>query len=203
MGRNPNVFYEVGYAHALGKPTILLTQRAEDIPFDLKHFPHIVYQSKLMELREQLTRRVRWIVENPPSRQESLRHGVQLFIKDRALDSTLATFECDATHVVPYVNLTLRNASSHVFKSGAIKAALISGPQYQHVTTQNIETISLPDGMWQHLLPDMPNLLPDEYVPISIALHCKFPSSREVPVTVRIFTEKGSLDYPVLLKQVG
>ncbi|MCH7994731.1 MAG: hypothetical protein IIB57_09840, partial [Planctomycetes bacterium] len=28
-GRNANVFYEVGYAHALGKRTILLTRKAE------------------------------------------------------------------------------------------------------------------------------------------------------------------------------
>ncbi len=34
-GRNENVFYEAGYAHALGKPTILLTQHIDDIPFDL------------------------------------------------------------------------------------------------------------------------------------------------------------------------
>src|SRR4051812_35028355 len=46
-GRNPNVFYEVGYAHALNKPTILLTQNLEDIPFDLKHFPHIIYDKKI------------------------------------------------------------------------------------------------------------------------------------------------------------
>jgi hypothetical protein len=36
-GRNPNVFYELGYAHALNKNTILLTQSIEDVPFDLKH----------------------------------------------------------------------------------------------------------------------------------------------------------------------
>ncbi len=33
---NANVFYEVGQAHALGKTTVLLTQRGEDIPFDLQ-----------------------------------------------------------------------------------------------------------------------------------------------------------------------
>jgi hypothetical protein len=42
--RNPNVFYEIGLAHTIGKPTILLTQRAEDIPFDLRHLRHIAYQ---------------------------------------------------------------------------------------------------------------------------------------------------------------
>lgn len=41
--RNPNVFYETGYAHALGKTVILLTRRSEDIPFDLRQYPHIVY----------------------------------------------------------------------------------------------------------------------------------------------------------------
>lgn len=45
-GQNPNVFYETGYAHALNKKVILLTQKSEDIPFDLKYFPHIVYQGK-------------------------------------------------------------------------------------------------------------------------------------------------------------
>jgi hypothetical protein len=44
-GRNPNVFYEVGYAHAKGKTCILLTENADDIPFDLKHQRHIVYSS--------------------------------------------------------------------------------------------------------------------------------------------------------------
>lgn len=42
--RNPNVFYEIGLAHTIGKPTILLTQRAEDIPFDLRHLRCIDYQ---------------------------------------------------------------------------------------------------------------------------------------------------------------
>lgn len=42
-GRNPNVFYELGLAHAIGKPTILVTRKEEDIPFDLRHIRAIVY----------------------------------------------------------------------------------------------------------------------------------------------------------------
>lgn len=33
---NPNVMWETGYAMALGKPTILIAQRVEELPFDLK-----------------------------------------------------------------------------------------------------------------------------------------------------------------------
>ena len=43
-GRNPNVFYELGIAHTLGKKVLLLTQSINDIPFDLQAYRHIEYQ---------------------------------------------------------------------------------------------------------------------------------------------------------------
>ncbi len=43
-GKNPNVFYELGLAHALGKSTILVARREEDIPFDLRHIRVILYE---------------------------------------------------------------------------------------------------------------------------------------------------------------
>jgi hypothetical protein len=54
-GRNPNVFYEVGYAHAKQKTCILLTENAADIPFDLKHQRHIVYGNSIVGLKRKLT----------------------------------------------------------------------------------------------------------------------------------------------------
>jgi hypothetical protein len=32
---NANVFYELGYAHATDKPTILLAERGHPLPFDI------------------------------------------------------------------------------------------------------------------------------------------------------------------------
>lgn len=43
-GRNPNVFYETGVAHTVGKEVILITQTMDDVPFDLKHLRCIVYE---------------------------------------------------------------------------------------------------------------------------------------------------------------
>jgi hypothetical protein len=63
--RNPNVFYEVGYAHALGKRVILLTNNAEDIPFDLNQHFHIVYNGSISNLRTNLGQRLKWYIENP------------------------------------------------------------------------------------------------------------------------------------------
>lgn len=41
--RNPNVFYETGVAHTLGKLVIPITQSANDIPFDLRHHRALTY----------------------------------------------------------------------------------------------------------------------------------------------------------------
>ena len=41
--RNPNVFYELGLAHALNKPVVLISSNEEDVPFDLKHIRVIYY----------------------------------------------------------------------------------------------------------------------------------------------------------------
>ncbi|EEW7592580.1 hypothetical protein D6Z18_25025 [Escherichia coli] len=42
-GKNPNVFYEAGIAHTLGKKVILLAQHIDDVPFDLRHLRVISY----------------------------------------------------------------------------------------------------------------------------------------------------------------
>jgi hypothetical protein len=45
--RNPNVMYELGIAHALGKPSIILTSDPPDrVPFDVAHYKYIKYRRK-------------------------------------------------------------------------------------------------------------------------------------------------------------
>jgi len=41
--RNPNVFYELGLAHALRKPVVLVSSNENDVPFDLRHIRVIYY----------------------------------------------------------------------------------------------------------------------------------------------------------------
>ena len=44
-GKNTNVFYEVGLAHVLGKPVIIITRNEDDVPFDLKALRYIYYNT--------------------------------------------------------------------------------------------------------------------------------------------------------------
>jgi hypothetical protein len=43
--RNPNVFYELGIAHTVGKDVVLLSQSIDDVPFDLRHLRVILYET--------------------------------------------------------------------------------------------------------------------------------------------------------------
>ena len=52
-GRNPNVFYELGLAHALGKKTIMISSNNQDIPFDIKSSRILFYQD-IEELQSKL-----------------------------------------------------------------------------------------------------------------------------------------------------
>lgn len=41
--KNANVFYELGLAHAIGKPVILVCESMEDVPFDLQQLRVLLY----------------------------------------------------------------------------------------------------------------------------------------------------------------
>ncbi len=53
-GKNPNVNYELGVAHALQKPAIIITQSVADVPFDYKHLRVIVYDRAKVDWAKQL-----------------------------------------------------------------------------------------------------------------------------------------------------
>lgn len=64
-GRNPNVFYEIGIAHTLGRDVILITQAESDIPFDLRHLRFVHYLNNgegLNALSSRLKLRLEYLV---------------------------------------------------------------------------------------------------------------------------------------------
>ena len=44
---NQNVFYELSYAHALAKPTILLAERGKQLPFDISGYRVLFYDNTI------------------------------------------------------------------------------------------------------------------------------------------------------------
>lgn len=44
--KNPNVFYELGLAHAIGKPVVMISETMDDVPFDLQQLRVILYDKQ-------------------------------------------------------------------------------------------------------------------------------------------------------------
>lgn len=65
---NPNVFYEIGYAHAINKPTILICDRKrEKLPFDISSFRTLFYDNTISgksKIEQSLKKYLENILEN-------------------------------------------------------------------------------------------------------------------------------------------
>ena len=60
--RNANVFYEIGFAHAVNRPTVLLCRNTDTVPFDLQSINYIKYAG-IVDLRERLEKRLKALRE--------------------------------------------------------------------------------------------------------------------------------------------
>lgn len=61
----PNVFFEAGYAHGLGKIPIYVARHGTKVEFDLHDYPVLFFRN-LKELRDTLERRLRGLALGPP-----------------------------------------------------------------------------------------------------------------------------------------
>lgn len=202
-GRNPNVFYEVGYAHALGTPTVLLTRDADDIPFDLKHFPHIIYGSGLAKLREDLTTRVQHLVDNPPMASTDTRIGIDLYLNGTiALPNEEATSEYGGSQY-PHCQLSIHNSSLETLSPGDFRIGVVAKPPLDSCKTNGTVSTALPSGEVLHMLPQFDTLLPGAYTSCTAILVTRgefMPDRLEYAVIVRLFTKTRTYDFNVLLR---
>lgn len=53
-GKNPNVFYELGIAHTVGRDVIIVSQKKEDVPFDIQSLQYYLYNADNENGKQQL-----------------------------------------------------------------------------------------------------------------------------------------------------
>lgn len=200
--RNPNVFYEVGYAHALGKTVVLLTQRADDIPFDLKHFPHIVYGDQIKELRAELAKRVRHFafeVETPTESQ----FGIDLYLGNTSLSLGNAVRQYHAS-VWPEAKISIFNSSTRTYAPGDFRLGIIAPPPYGSALTEGAAVTPLPDGTYLHMLPEFETLFPGAFTSVSFRIgSIEKESPSPFNVTLRVFSSAGYRDFPLRMEEIN
>lgn len=69
-GKNPNVFYELGLAHAARKPVVFAASDVEDVPFDLRHLRVITYDIREPEWASRLRQNVTDYLRNAAKEPE-------------------------------------------------------------------------------------------------------------------------------------
>lgn len=103
-GNKPNVMWEVGYAMALDKPIIIVTQSLQELPFDLKDMQSLEYDRNY--LNETLNRPLRRMIIDTVSADHSFRpshaHGLNasddLVVELREQVNELKSIVAQAVH---------------------------------------------------------------------------------------------------------
>lgn len=212
-GRNPNVFYKVGYAHALNKRVILLTQNADDIPFDLKQFPHIVYDGEIVKLKSQLENKVRWCIENPIDSLARVDVNLQFFVNATPIEGKPEILFRETTffkekYTEQYnrefgFEIGIHNLTKRLFETTDFNFALIV-PNIVRLKCENIFSVNdLPDGTRFFNMKIKDTLFPDSWQSFKInfdATLVKPTSVLSYELILRVLTPLGSIDYPFTLK---
>jgi nucleoside 2-deoxyribosyltransferase len=174
-GRNANVFYEVGYAHGLGRSVILCTQSADDITFDFKHFPHIIYNNDIKKLKEQIKTKVNWFLSND-TKDEIIDYdfGLEFLIEGQKI---IEGSEIDLTKPGMEHYESYHNTSIDIFNS-SIRI-------FRHKFKIAIETPASYVGLFSGLEPLKPSL--DKMLFISKEISSIYPQAFE-RVDIRINT---------------
>lgn len=202
-GRNPNVFYEVGYAHALGKATVLLTQSQDDIPFDLKHFPHIIYNGKVSFLKSQLTTKIRHLVKHPPRTKSEIQFDLDLLHDGRSIVGDHTALRLDK-HDWRYLEFVIANKGTEIRRSEDYEVSILANAgmytAFNGGLSKRLEVVSAPDGRDVFIYDRPPPLFPGSYRQIAF---CLVPSKTTeqnsaieyVPVTVRMTTSHHTAEF--------
>ncbi len=209
-GRNPNVFYEAGYAHALGKHVILLTQNTDDIPFDLKHYPHIIYEGRITDLIPELQKRVKWAIENPEEHRDSEQPPIEICVGGVSIRNN-PVFEIEEYHSsgVQHFNLQFdaHNQDNARIQVASFKVAILTTERFYYSEVSLLSNrirfpnrIHIPEGGCIHMLDKSFSILPGAWESFGWELRTNFEQSLrtgdEEQVILRMFSEHGGYDYP-------
>lgn len=193
-GRNANVFYETGYAHGLGKRVVLLTKNAEDIPFDLKDYPHIVYKGRVVDLIDPLIKKLKWCIATPEVEINQTACPFELYvfgtklILDEKTEVQLGALQS--------LELNLHNKSNRKYSKNQIRIGLLSDRKIDFSVRER-KHIPQPDGGILSVGQYKEEIYPDEW-----GEYCADPWPQDKnEYTLRLFLPIGSFDFPILVNK--
>jgi nucleoside 2-deoxyribosyltransferase len=210
-GRNANVFYETGYAHALGKRVILITKEADDIPFDLKHYHHIIYENSISDLKKDLTKKVAWALTQPGAPLES--STIELFLNGIRLQDAREMWipPSDRTCSIygeTDLQIDAYNSSKHDIKASKFNWGIIFRddddifPGTYLFNREFFDCFKQPDKQTLFVFKRRAVLRPDSWKALKMTLSHKgrgFKDGDSLIAAMRLFFEYGTVGVPFRL----
>jgi hypothetical protein len=205
--RNSNVFYETGYAHALGKKVVLITRNSEDIPFDLKHHFHIVYSDGIAYLKRQLRDRASYYIAHPETSIRDPFEQFSLFINGELVDWRVGTIDIKSPLKLigsgkeADFGISI-DASFHLGEDAVesplrIETRLITPPEFKNSGWENdrgpsyvYSIIEMPDGRIMHKAADAVDVSVGDPDKVVFDL---YPETQDIegkyPMVLRLFSQ--------------
>lgn len=207
--RNPNVFYEVGYAHALGKIVLLLTQKADDIPFDLKNRPHTVYAGKIEILRKDLTRRLIWAIDESKKQRRQI-SAERFLVSISGTEIPEARFSRDTPYLISEKDLSvsIRNDSlettpliEHIYLLTSDDSSIRVDGIHDDVYSRLPDSFDSSDDLVKQIPLNVviPSLPPKAFAMIRIRFR-NFIIDEDELVKLRIHSSSNLYDFPFYIK---
>jgi hypothetical protein len=196
-GRNPNVFYEMGYAHALEKRAVLLTRDVNDIPFDLKHFPHVIYShNDIAALQAELEKRLAIVAFADGDKKRS-EIGLELYYKNTALSNGVVTVHYD-NKKDPTAHLSLHNNSAITYLPGDFVIGIETS---FNRFWKDRRAIVLPNGRGLVSINDFDTLFPDAYLGLNIGFgYLDDEDSDPFDVILKVYPAAGARQFSLIFQ---
>ncbi|SDW52746.1 nucleoside 2-deoxyribosyltransferase [Nitrosomonas oligotropha] len=199
--QNPNVFFEIGYANALEKKIIYLTSKSTDIPFDLKHFRHIIYdKNDISQLKQRLEKDLVFYLDNLGKSADELKFGLNLYILGQLLAEEQVT-EIFLAKNVDQIPLTIENISGKVIPEESMQISLHGNlkdhfPNLQEPLKRVFVDSKMNVGF------SVNNLTPHFNEAHETYILCKIPQTNidDITLHLSIYTNNGKRNYTINFK---
>ena len=112
-GKNPNVFYELGLAHAISKSVIMVTENIDEIPFDLRSLRIIKYDRKLPEWGKKLKEDITCAIEETIESKKGTVLPTFMRIKEEDKGKKISLRDKDILELKQEVNMLKKEVRSY------------------------------------------------------------------------------------------
>lgn len=194
-GKNPHVFFQLGYACGNGRKPLLLAQQVADIPFDLQHYNHIVYDGQINTLRAELTKKLQWCLRNSLVPPLPTQDALTYFLCQKPLPEHPCLIVSPDAIGEFHLTLDYQNTTDQVITEN-IRFCLVVPDGF--ASSDNLMTVEIARGTAQMILVGQTEELgPHESHTLMINLYTTGNQiGQEHTLEVQFFSERGIQKYP-------